>query len=120
MGQVVLDSHMCLFCSPTPLTNSFLSRDSTISISILFRCSAILSKFGKEIYFWMDICELLDRAINANTPLCRLCLYFWCFCLSKGPELNGDVNPIQCLINVNGVGNESSLERNDTSNSGSF
>ena len=54
----------------------------------------MLSKFGKEIDFWKDICELLDKAINANTLLCRLCLYFWCFCLSKGPELKGDVPPL--------------------------
>ena len=54
----------------------------------------------KQIEFWKDICELLDKAINPNTPLCRLCLYFWCFCLRYGPELKGDVHPIQCLINV--------------------
>ena len=31
---------------------------------MLFRFSAILSKFGKKVDFWMNICELLNKAIS--------------------------------------------------------
>ena len=26
--------------------------------------------------FWKDICEFLEKTINSNTPLCKLCLYY--------------------------------------------
>ena len=61
---------------PYPLHQQFLTEGLCYFYSILIRCSAILSKFGKEIDFWKDICELLDKAINANTPLSRFCMYF--------------------------------------------
>ena len=64
-----------------PPIQKFLIKREFNSYSIHLRYAAMLSKFGKEIDFWKDIYELLDKAINANTPLCRLCLYFWCFCL---------------------------------------
>ena len=66
-GQFVLDSHMCLFCSPTPLTNSFSPRESSILFNTSsLRCDAHEAR--QKVVIWKDSREEVDKAHNANTP----------------------------------------------------
>ena len=71
MGTNILKQFLVLGKRPV-LMHSLITFYEFDKNSIL---SVVLPK--NKINFWKDICKLLDKVINVNTPLCRLCLYFW-------------------------------------------
>ena len=66
-GWNILDNRKGLFCSPTPLTNSFSPRESSILFNTSsLRCDAHEAR--QKVVIWKDSREEVDKAHNVNTP----------------------------------------------------